>query len=68
MEKKSNGALVGSIIVIVILLIGGVYFYNMTLTQKEEPKQTDVKVQDSGLNGIESDLNSTDINSIDQNI
>ena len=34
MEQKSNGALIGSIIIIVILIIGGIYFWKTSIKEK----------------------------------
>jgi uncharacterized iron-regulated membrane protein len=40
-EKKSNGALFGSIVIILILLVGGIYlFYEKIQEVKNTPKTT----------------------------
>jgi flagellar basal body-associated protein FliL len=60
-EKKSNGALVGLIIVIVILVIGGVYIWQL---KQEEMQGTESSLmQDSDeLNSLDADLEATDTN------
>lgn len=68
-EKKSNGALLGLIIIIIILVIGGVYIW---LTNKnkiiENPQPLAVTQDDfNDLNALEQDLNATDTN-IDVNV
>lgn len=65
-QKKSNGALIGSIIVIVILIAGGVYFWMTKVDQKplldenqqEALDQTAAAVieADNALGSIESDI------------
>jgi heme/copper-type cytochrome/quinol oxidase subunit 4 len=39
-EKKSNGALVGSIIIIIILVIGGIYMWQSKIKSDLNKKQT----------------------------
>ncbi len=66
-EKKSNGALIGSIIIIVILIIGAIYIWQ-TQMKKEVPENvvpvnnvaTDTNTTD--LNNLEADVNATDTN------
>jgi len=42
-EKKSNGALFGSIVIILILIIGGIYIFYMKLQEiKNNSKTTQV--------------------------
>ena len=38
-EKKSNGALIGSIIIIVILIIGGIYIWQTNVKELQQQKQ-----------------------------
>ncbi len=65
MEQKSNNALIGSIIIIIILVVGGIYLYNKSINERAAEQKN---ATDGGLNTLETDLNNTDINSIDQNI
>ena len=70
-EKKSNGALIGSIIVIVILIIGGIYLWKTSVKQKlmldDQNKVTNTPV-DNSINDVEKDLNNMDLEGLDQGI
>ena len=67
-EKKSHGALIGSIIIIIILIIGGIYVLqtkvkNMKLEQ-QKAKMEAAAINAANLNELktlEQDLNSTDV-------
>ena len=66
-EKKSHGALIGSIIIIVILLIGGVYIWQSKMknaikekTQQEQSANAEAAITDNELNTLEQDINSID--------
>jgi hypothetical protein len=83
-EKKQTGSIIGSIIVVIVILIGGLYFWGTTnKTDTIDPTidpETGEPVQDiigdalreqgtaDDLDTIESDLNATDINSIDADV
>ena len=69
-EKKSHGALIGSIIVIIILIIGGLYIWQSKVKTPGTPVDTnqlppatptpiDTSATDE-LNTLEQDLNSID--------
>ena len=67
-EKKSYGALIGSIIIIVILVIGGLYIWQ-TKVKEIKQKQQEVEMQAAAINAanmnelktLEQDLNSVDV-------
>lgn len=65
-EKKSNGALVGLVIIIIILIIGGIYILisNKNATKKMKDLQTQLQTvtnQDSvALDALEQDIIKTD--------
>jgi len=63
-EKKSNGTLVGVIIIIIILIIGGLYTWQTKVKElKDKAQQEDTILNDSTeLNTLEQDLNNTDTN------
>ena len=71
-EKKSNGTVVGIIIVIVILVMGGIYTWQSKVkeTLKEKAAQENTLQNDAdALNILDQDLNGTDTNlNIDTNI
>ena len=68
-EKKSHGALIGSIIIIIILIIGGIYAWQ-TKVKDIKLKQQQVEMQAAAINAanmnelktLEQDLNSIDTN------
>jgi ABC-type Na+ efflux pump permease subunit len=65
-EKKSNGALVGLIIIIIILVIGGIYIWQSKVQSALEEKKLqseNVTPSDTDeLNNLEQDLNTVDTN------
>jgi len=67
-EKKSNGALVGLIIIILILVIGGIYFWQKskdTVGNSTTPQSQTANVvnEDSAeLNKLEAEINTTSTN------
>ncbi len=63
-EKKSGGALVGLVIIIIILVIGGIYVWQTNKNAIiENPQSVGVTEQDaSALDTLEQDLNTTDVN------
>jgi len=63
-EKKSNGAFLGLIIIIVVLVAGGIYIWLSNQKTAEELLQFEVVTnQDSAaLDALEQDLNTTDTN------
>ena len=59
-EKKSNGALVGLVIIIIILIIGGIYIWQSNKTAIE-PAETQVSEQDvTELETLEMDIRTVD--------
>lgn len=64
-EKKSNGALVGLVVIIIILIIGGIYIWQSNEKAEEKTEETqseDVTSEDStDLDTLEQDLKTTDI-------
>lgn len=65
-EKKSNGTLIGLVVIVIILIIGGIYMWqtktNTTDTTGELQVQTEaVNEQDSAdLENLDKDLESVD--------
>ena len=73
MEQKSNGALIGSIIIIIILIIGGLYLYKTSVKEKVGQVNQSTTVNPTTSNSdsttdIETDLNNTNIDNIDKAI
>lgn len=65
-EKKSNGALVGSIIIILILVIGGIYIWQSkvknVLEEKKFQEENVIPEDISELNTLEEEIGTTDVN------
>jgi hypothetical protein len=59
MEQKSNGALIGSVVIVVILIIGGIYLWKTAVKEKT--------TSDSAAN-VEANLNSMDMDGLDNGI
>jgi hypothetical protein len=60
-EKKMNGAVVGLIIIIIILLVGGVYIWQSKVKSVPPEGQTEVSPTDEeDLDSLEQDVNSVD--------
>ena len=65
-EQKSNGAIIGSIIIIVLLIIGGIYVWQakMKEVKLEKQKQEEaINASNAELNQIEQELKNTDTTS-----
>lgn len=57
-NNKSNGALVGSIIIVLILIIGGVYLYTTKIDKT--PEAQEVENTDTEASVINADLDAFD--------
>ncbi|TSD03210.1 MAG: hypothetical protein Athens071416_271 [Parcubacteria group bacterium Athens0714_16] len=83
-QTKSTGAIIGSIIIIIVLIIGGLYLWGKQIIQTETqisltPEQilseTDPALDSLNTQGtstkitnIEADLNTTDLNNLDKEL
>ncbi len=73
-NKKLDGALLGLVVIIVILVIGGIYLFNKASVDLTTPATTaDVKdiLTPTDMNSptkIEADLNNIDLNSLDTDL
>ncbi len=68
-EKNSTGALIGSIIVIIVLVLGAIYFWGGKLNSTRDTGAANVAETQSEIADLENDLNDipeidVDINSI----
>ncbi len=59
--QKSNGPLIGAIIIVVILVIGGIYLWQRTAKEAPLPPADD-------LAELEANLNEVDLESLDEGI
>lgn len=72
-EKKSNGALVGSIIIIVILVIAGIYLWNNNAKKNTSPDvSSDTKelmeADPTATTSIEAELDGINLDNLDSDI
>lgn len=78
MEQKSVGAVIGTIIIIVLLVVGGIYFFTARKAEAPIPTPEEIlQTQDAtttalerlgtsdNVGDIEIDINNTDLGSID---
>lgn len=61
-EKKTNGALVGSIIIILILIIGGIYIFKAGV-REDEPTPLNTQQDTTSL---DAEVNSIDLDNVDE--
>ena len=65
-EKKSSGALIGSIIIIIILIAGGIYVWQAKVKSMPAEETLEGEVvspsDEDDLNSLEMDVNSADTN------
>ncbi|MEK7564157.1 MAG: hypothetical protein AAB510_01135 [Patescibacteria group bacterium] len=72
-EQKTNGALVGLIIIIVILAIGGIYMWKNSVPKNTTPTE-DTTLDTTAETGtddtaeIEANINNVDLDSLDSEI
>ncbi|MBP6884011.1 MAG: hypothetical protein KBC06_02155 [Candidatus Pacebacteria bacterium] len=68
-QEKTNGALIGSIIIIVILIIGGIYFWKTSV--KNLPANTETSTSGNTQDdtaSLDADVNSVDLDSLDSDL
>jgi type II secretory pathway pseudopilin PulG len=75
-NKKSNGALIGSIIVIIILVVGGIYVFKMNIQKAKDIQKANEQINTANVLSssdetvdIEADLNNNaDMDALDTNL
>jgi len=67
-ETKSNGALLGSIVIVLILVIVGIYFWKISIENKSVMQNEEETSSLNETSSLEADLNSTDLESMDSGI
>ncbi|OGI75989.1 hypothetical protein A3C67_01315 [Candidatus Nomurabacteria bacterium RIFCSPHIGHO2_02_FULL_42_19] len=66
-EQKTNGALIGSVIIIIILIVGGIFLWKTSL--KERPVPTDEgSTSEDDTASMEAELNAMDLENLDGGI
>ena len=70
MEQKSNSALIGSVIIVIIIIVGGVYLWKTSIKNKiereKQPASTSVEVTE--VSNLENDLNGLDVDNLDTDL
>lgn len=64
-EQKSNGALVGSIIIVLILIIGGIYLWRSTAENSREIENQNIS---NSASSLEAELDDFDLENLDSEI
>jgi len=71
-QQKSNGALIGAFIIIIILILGGIYFWNANIKNlKDEPPVIDTQVNEAdpyNTADLEAGIDSIDLEGLDAEI
>jgi len=66
--QKSNGALTGLVVIIIILIIGGIYLWKNNMNSVKEAENPVVPIVPNSANSIDAELNSIDIEGVDSGI
>jgi len=69
-DKKSNGALVGIIIIVIILILGGIYMWNSKKANEAVPVNSELNETENGAAVIQADLEliGTDLEGADTDV
>lgn len=59
--QKSNGPLIGAVIIVIILIVGGIYLWQKATKEKPMPPTDDFAE-------LEANLNEVDLESLDEEI
>lgn len=65
-EQKTNGALIGSIIIIIILIVGGIYLWQVSMTETT-PTDTNMEATDD-TSKVEADVDNIDTEGLDEGL
>ncbi|MFA5777969.1 MAG: hypothetical protein WC870_00535 [Candidatus Paceibacterota bacterium] len=61
-EKKSNGAFIGLAIIIIILVVGGIYMWQLNKKTTETLPEPVTTEDSDALSTLETDIQATDTN------
>ena len=64
-EKGGMGALIGSVIVVIILVFGGIYFWGQNV---DEIKKSENATTTDSISDIEADLNAENLDTLDADL
>jgi hypothetical protein len=63
-DQKSNGALIGTIVIIIILLVGGIYLWQKGMEQRRTVEEN----SNGNTAQVEGELNNMNLDNLDQGI
>jgi hypothetical protein len=66
-EQKSNGALIGSVIIVLILIVGGIYMWQNRPEENTVPLNNSLGSVDGELD-LELEANSIDLEGLDSDL
>jgi len=67
-EEKSNGALVGLIIIVIILIVGGIYLWKHNVQKNTTPQNQNSSVGTNDTSKLEANANNVDRNNLNNGI
>ena len=69
-NQKSNGAMVGLIVIVLILIIGGIYMWNQNMKQKalDVTNDTPDASQATSATQLDANIDNIDLDSLDSGL
>ena len=68
-EQKSNGALVGLVVIIIILVLGGVYLWKNSMKERAKLENTNITSSNTDDSvDLNAEIDSLDLESLDSEI
>jgi len=67
-EKKSNGAMIGLIVIIVILIVGGIYLWRTRMKETQPNDTSSLNSINNEANALDTEVNNMDVDSLDSEI
>lgn len=64
-KEGSVGPIIGSVIIILLIIMGGLYFWGSIIQRQNENAARQRQMRTEDLSGIEKDLNETNIDTLD---
>ena len=67
-EQKTSGALIGSIVIIIILILGGIYLWRASMKARTLEENSSVGQSSDDTADVEASVNNVDFDGLDQGI
>ena len=67
-KQKSAGPVIGIIIILIVLIIGALYFWGARLNRETVPQESAPLSSSDAIEDISADLNATVVNDIDSDL